>query len=282
MILTVDTREIDRLAAALRDQPRQLAFAGVLALTRTAQRVKEAERHEIADVFDRPTPYTLDALYVRPATRARPEALVGVKDAFGTRSGRAPIAYLRWQITGGLRTQTAFEKALVRGGAMRSEDRAVPGKAARLDAYGNLSRGQIQQILSQLRIDTAYAGSNRSLTRVLPTDNARDQRLKRNKIRRAYGRAGGQFVAFPNGRGKLRPGIYLAGGRDFGARLGYGRNGRLQPVVVFVSKAEYEAGRFDFDYVAQLAVTRHLLSEFDRAVREVAGGTQATQAAQPA
>ena len=34
---------------------------------------------------------------------------------------------------------------------MRKNERAVPGAAAKLDAYGNMGRGQIVQILSQLQ-----------------------------------------------------------------------------------------------------------------------------------
>lgn len=255
MKLTFDASELrTKLIEPLQGSERRVRMAGVIALTKTAVDVREAERAEMRDVFDRPTPFTMNALFVKPATMEQPSARVGFKEES---SQRRALNWLQWHISGGARTQTAYEKLLKRAGAMRSDQRAVPGAGARLDAFGNISRGQLVQILSQLRIDTT-AGSTRSLPRVFKEDNAKTARYKAGVIRRAYGRAGGQYVAMPNGRGKLKPGIYLHGARDFGAGVGLGRSGRMTPVLVFVSRAQYEAGRFDFGYVAQLAIQRRL------------------------
>lgn len=258
MNLTIDTTELQRVIQPLQDAPRQARFAAALGLTRTAQRLLEAERSEMQDVFDRPTPWTMNALFLRRATPSNLEAVVSIKD--NSFSGRPAISWLRWQVYGGLRTQTAFEKLLTRAGAMRDDQRMVPGRFARLDAFGNISRGQLVQILSQLRIDTTI-GSTRSLPRITTADNKVDRRRKAGVIRRAYQRAGGQYVAFPNGRGKLRPGIYQV--RQFAA-------GRAdpKPVLIFVTKAEYEEGRFDFHYVAELAIQRHLVPEVQAAVQQ--------------
>lgn len=263
MQLTVNTQGLQAAIARVQDLPRQLRFATALALTRTAVKVRDAEVAEMRDVFDRPTPFTLRSIFTAKATPNNLVATVGIASDSG--GFRPATSWLRWQVYGGLRTQTGVERLLVSAGAMRADDRAVPGKAARLDAYGNISSGLIGQILSQLRIDSS-TGSTRKLTQFAFEDTKKQRRLKQNKIRRAYGKAGGQFVAFPQGRGKLLPGIYQAEGRDFGAKLGYGRNGKLRPILIFVSKAEYEAGRFDFDYVARLAVQRHLQAEMDAAI----------------
>lgn len=268
MRLTVDTQGLQQSVDKISDLPKQLRFATAVALTRTAKLVAEAEVQEMRDVFDRPTPFTLRSIFVKGARPDAPVAEVGIKNDSGGQ--RPAVNWLRWQVQGGLRTQTAYERLLVGAGAMRSDDRAVPGKGARLDAFGNISRGQLIQILSQLRIDSS-SGSTRKLTQFDFNDNKRDRRLKQNKIRRAFGKAGGQFIAFPNGNRSLLPGIYQAEGRDFGARLGYGRSGRLRPILIFVSKAQYEAERFDFDYVAQKAVQRHLRVQFDAAVKAAVG-----------
>lgn len=251
MKLTFDASQLQKIIQPLQGSERRVRAAVAGALTRTAVAVRDAQRHEMRDVFDRPTPYTLGALYLKPATAAQPEAVVGIKDDAG--GSRSALAWLRWQIRGGLRTQTAFEKLLVKGGAMRSDQRAVPGRFARLDAYGNISRGQLVQILSQLRIDTTI-GSTRSLPRVVAADNEKTRRAKAGTIRRAYNRAGGQYVAFPNGRGRLKAGVYQV--RQFA-------NGRSdpRPVLIFVASAKYEAERFDFSYVAQSTVQRRLPAE---------------------
>jgi hypothetical protein len=264
MRLMIDTRDIDRALLPLRDMPRMLRASAAVALTATAVKVREAQQREMRDVFDRPTPYTLNSLFLRSARvgDASPEASVGIKDDFG--GSRSAAAWLRWQIKGGQRRLKAYERLLVGAGAMRSEDRSVPGKGARLDAFGNISRGQLMQILSQLRIDTTQ-GSTRKLTQYAFEDTGKERRLKRNKIRRAYGKAGGRYIAFPKGRGRLKPGIYLNEGRNFGARLGYGNSSRMVPVLLFVGSTSYEA-TYDFNYVAQLAVGRHLLPELRAAV----------------
>ncbi|MEY5099220.1 MAG: hypothetical protein RJA36_1939 [Pseudomonadota bacterium] len=219
---------------------RRLNAALATALTRVAVAAKAAEVREMVDSFDRPTPYTLDAVYTKPATAQRLESEVGIKD----QGARPQSRYLRWQIEGGPRRWTGFERSLIRGGAMPDSMRAVPGRFARLDAYGNVSRGQMTQILSQLRIDTGRAGSTRALPTVLSTDSAKDKARKLKTIRGAQRRAGGQFVAFPNGRGKLPAGIYLV--RD----TAWGR-AAPKPIFIFVSSAVYEQ-RLDFAFVAEL------------------------------
>lgn len=258
-MIKVDTRGVEQTVRELKDMPRRLQFAAVQALTRTALAVRDAEQREMRDVFDRPTPFTLNALFVEPATMAKPVARVGIKDNVG--GARPATSWLRWQVFGGLRTPKAFERLLMQAGAMRSDDRAVPGRFARLDAYGNWSRGQLIQVLSQLRIESS-SGSSRSLPRFSFDDRGQDRRRKQGVIKRAYQRAGGQFVAFPNGRGRLLPGIYMV--RD----TAFGRTDP-KPVLLFVSKAEYEAGRFDFPFVARKAIERNLQPELQRAMQQV-------------
>jgi len=51
---------------------KQLPFAYSLAVNRTAKLVKQAEIDKMRAVFDRPTPYTLNSLYVKPGTKANP------------------------------------------------------------------------------------------------------------------------------------------------------------------------------------------------------------------
>jgi hypothetical protein len=263
MRLTFDTSAIQRqLIDPLLGSPQRLRNAVATALTRTAIAVREAQRAEMRDVFDRPTPFTLGSLFVQPASgdQAVPEARVGIKDNVG--GARSAWSWLRWQVLGGMRTNTAFERKLIAAGAMRDGDRMVPGRYAKRDAFGNVSRGQLVQILSQLRIDSTI-GSTRSLPRLDFNDRKIDRNRKLRSIRAAYKRAGGQYLALPNGsaRGKLLPGIYLVDR--------FNRQDIL-PVLIFVSKAQYEARRFDFSYVAELAIQRnlpgHLTGQLARAV----------------
>jgi hypothetical protein len=252
MKVTIGQRGLEQAAQRFRDLGKLVRFGAARGLNRTVGRIQAAEDAEMRDVFDRPVDYTLRSVFTKNATSASPVAEVGIKDQAS--GGRPAIKWLRWQVYGGLRTLTGFEKQLRRAGAMRGDDRMVPGKFARLDAFGNVSRGQLAQILSQLRIETGRLGSSRTLPRFAAEDNAADRKRKAGAIRRSYQRAGGQFVAFPNGRGKLPPGIYLVRQTVFG-------RASPKPVLIFVTRAVYEAGRFDFFYVAERVAAQHLVSD---------------------
>ncbi len=171
--------KIDGLDAALSAlegfSTRRMNAAIATALSRTASDTKAALQREMRDSFDRPTPFTLNSVFVKRATATDLTAEVGIKDdQAGTRPAQR---WIRWQVYGGERTMKAFERLLVAHGYMRDGDRAVPGQAAKLDAYGNISRGQIIQILSQLGIESG-PGSNRAMARVLPGDNSKTARAK--------------------------------------------------------------------------------------------------------
>lgn len=280
----MDTSQVMRAAAQVADLPKRVRFAAVKAITATAKAVQEAEQREMRDVFDRPTPYTLGSLFVRPATMDMPQATVGLKD--NVAGSRSAVSWLRWQIYGGLRTMTALERRLVSAGAMPNDMRAVPGRFARLDAFGNMSTGQIRQMLSQLRIELS-TGATSALPNLSTEERsalkqskvsgmkaltnrqqsfAKDAVAKQRRITSAYKRAGGQFVAFPYGRGKLLPGIYQVRATAFGRT-------DPKPVMIFVTRASYEAGRFDFHYVADLTVRRQLQVNIDAAMAQLGAPT---------
>jgi hypothetical protein len=259
------TGNVDPALATLATLPKQVRYASAVALTAAAVKVRQAEVKEMLDSFDRPTKRSLDAVYIRPATVASQQAEVGIKDNIGS-GGRAPITWLRWQVYGGLRSVKAFERLLMGQGAMAAGDRAVPGRFAKLDAYGNISSGQVTQILSHLRIDSS-TGSTRALPRYSFDDRGRDRRKKQRTIARAYDRAGGQFIALPQGRGKLAPGVYQTRSTAFGRTA-------PRPVLIFVPRARYEAGRFDFYAAGRLAAQRHLVPEFQAALAKAIGATK--------
>ena len=80
-MLRITTEGAAQLKRTLSDiERRQLPFATSLALTRTALMVKAAEVEEMKRVFDAPTRFTLNSLFVRPAKKSRLEAVVWVKD----------------------------------------------------------------------------------------------------------------------------------------------------------------------------------------------------------
>lgn len=278
------THPVQQIRADLRALDRQARFAQVVALTRTAQDGKAAEVAEIDRAIDRPTPYTRGAVYVQPATPARPESAFGLKDDLTySAPGHQPTNYLRPQIEGGQRNIKAFERLLQLAGHMPQGWKAVPGDAARLDAYGNVSRGQIIQVLSQLRLQLT-AGYDRNLARPSPLPRFTRaqvaamspaqrsalavQRRANTSYRQALVRAGGRFFVVRQGQsGKLPPGVYI---RQVFGRKTYGPARRFpKAVFVFVRAATYRR-RLDWDQVAERTVAErldyHLGAELDRAL----------------
>lgn len=125
----------------------QIPFAMALALTWTAKDALAAEKRTIQQVFDRPTPFSVNAFQLIPATKEHLVASVQQKFASGTSH---PRNWFNPQVMGGSRKHKAFEKHLIASGAMPANLFAVPSRACPKDAYGNVRGSVIMQILSDL------------------------------------------------------------------------------------------------------------------------------------
>ena len=242
MKITVDLKGLDQVRKNLQGFSERRGNAAIAtALTRTAVKIKQAVTQELPKVIDRPTRYTLNAFYVDTATANRLSASVYLKGIFKSSPRNH---YLVPLIDGGDRNIKRFEKALQAKGAMPVGWHTVPGAGARIDANGNVSRGQIAQIISQLGTELLSGYTNTP------------QSLKAKMA--AQRKAGGQFIAaMPGNRLKLKPGIYQ--------RERIGRN--LSPVLIFVKSTAYKQ-RIDFDGIAKRTIDQHLKPEMDRAVAE--------------
>ena len=120
-----------RAMRALNDlSAKQLPFATAAALTDTAQAARAEVTAALPRIFDRPVPFTVNALGFKPATKADLTAEVFVRDIQGR--------YLLHEEIGGTRTPAENSR---KPGAAFSE----PGKVA-LDAYGNIPNGTIANL----------------------------------------------------------------------------------------------------------------------------------------
>lgn len=231
----------------------RLPIAVAIAMTKTAQDVKLAEIDEMTAVFDRPTPYTLNSPFLSPATPAKLEAEVWLKDDFLGGGSHPATEYLIPEIEGGVRVEKRSEYILRQAGILPEGMNAVPGPAATMDAYGNMSRGQVQQILSWLRLSETVSGrtANRPLG---PLDK---RQARRQAKQTPY------FVASKDsvhGR-HLHPGIW--------ARTSTG----IHLVIAFVPRTQYH-GVLDFARVADETTDRvfedHLREEIAVTIARVA------------
>lgn len=230
--IDIDTLPVSQAIA--RAANKQIPFAIALALTETARRVEKAEIKVMRQRFDRPTRYTLNSLMVQKATKTRQQARVWMRD--WSPKGTPAQKYLNPQVYGGERAHKRSERALIAIGAMKPDEYAVPAAGARIDAYGNMSRGQIVQILSALR---AFSEQGYSANR---TSSARSQRKRRGSD---------YFAGDPGG-----------GGRGVWQRVSTGWGEAIRPVLLFTESAPKYRKRLPFQQVAENVSRKYLQAEF--------------------
>lgn len=128
-------------------QKKHIPFATVYAMTLTAKDVAWEEIGVMQRVFDRPTPYTLNAIAVKPATMRSKIASVEFKEGF---AGTPAKRFLNPQVNGGARSQKSHELQIAP--LLRGYSYLVPAKGFPLNAYGNVPGGTIRKIISQLKV----------------------------------------------------------------------------------------------------------------------------------
>ena len=179
--ITVHDRDLQAHLSRLSD--RQIRIAASWALNDTARDVLAHVQSQMDEVFDRPTPFTKNAFTVRGATPNKLAAEVTERPSVGRRH------YLKVQEGGGQRGRTGLEGLLDARLAYDGIITAVtPAAGAKLDAYGNWSRGERNQALSavQAQRDT--------------TANTTKASRRRNRKRAGF------FV--PKAESRLSPGIW--------------------------------------------------------------------------
>lgn len=235
--------------AALAKAASQVPFALAVALNNTAEKARVNVRNQMASVFDKPTPWVLNSLRVKRATKSNQEAELAFKDRNSAESSRSMVEP---HVFGGKRHFKAMEARLLNMGLMPAGYNAVPGAAAKLDAYGNMSPGQISQLLNVLGTYTE-AGYNKANAKTV------GRLAKGNVKKNIYG-----FEYWVNKVNSikarhLQPGVYQR------VKTGFGTS--LKPVLIFVKKANYKQ-RLNFFAITQTTVDREFVGEFNAAFDE--------------
>lgn len=147
------TSNKDQLFAGLDDvQQRQVPWAMVLTLNEMAQEVLKGVQSDMDKHFDRPTRWTKNAFGVYRATKQRLYSEVKEKPSVSTKH------YLKVQERGGGRPKTGIERnfdaRLPFDGMIAALIPATGGPfdAAKLDAFGNWSNGERNEVMSQLKV----------------------------------------------------------------------------------------------------------------------------------
>lgn len=253
------------IAAMRRIRADQVPFAVKQGIAATALKVKEEERAEMARTFDRPTPWTLNSVFMKSGTKADPTALVWLKDERAVSTGHPAAKYLAPQIHGGARALKGFERMLARRAILPPGWQVVPGAGAKLDAYGNMSRGEIVKVLSWFQTFSSGQGYTANAT---AKTKARRKKGTRKKYGGEYFAALvgdpqalgniGQRSAWKGGKKRqhLTPGIYEKTHTPFGSAI--------RPIMIFVDGSRYRK-RYAFFEVAERVVAKELVPNLRRA-----------------
>lgn len=199
------------------------------AVNEVATDVKTALVGEMRATFYKPTPFVLNSLMIDWARDDDLAATVRVKD-LGARGGVVSKA-LMTQIAGGTRAQKRSEQRLTYAAPGGDRVFMMPARFAKLDAYGNPSKGELTAILSQVGV--LNRGDNKA---------ARTSKRTR-KTRDTYFAVFATGEALSNTGEALKPGIYRQHS-----------SGRPLPVYVFFKAAPQYRRRLAWHEVAERTV----------------------------
>ena len=242
---------LDAALAQMRSIPtRVIPYAASTALNRIGPRARKDLQGEMQRALDRPNAYTLNSIRVVPSTVETLTVRLAVKDD-APRNGTKPEDYLLPNVFGGGRNEKRFERNLRYAGILKDGWRAIPASGAKLDAFGNVPRGEIQRILTALR-----ASFDRYQNR---SDSARSRRNARNAPYFVGGLdrvsiVGGEQRVIP---GTMQPGIYRRDGRG------------VKPVFIFTPKQPQYRRRVDFEGTVQRRGDADFVTEFVRAANDI-------------
>lgn len=248
MKITISSN-IKQVQDAMAKAAGQVPFAMMTAINKTALQAKSEIQTQMKQVFDRPTPWVINSIGPRRredfATKTNLSAEVAFRDKWQGSNDRTMVSP---HVEGGKRHFKSMEARLWRAGLLPDGYNAVPGAAAKIDANGNMSPGQISQLLNVLGTYTE-AGYNKANDKTV-------KRLAKGNVKKNVN----GFVYWVNkvgstGQGRhLQPGVYQRVKTAFGSSL--------KPVLIFVKRAAYKQ-RLDFYGIAKSAVERDLPGNFD-------------------
>lgn len=250
--ITTDIKEAQRALDVV--SKRQIPYATTLMLNELAKSTKLRIEGDIKRSLDRPTNYTTNMMRIKFATKASLTSQVKVKDSatITKRGARGPDQVLGHLFEGGRRQGKGFEGLLVRSGVMPRGMWAVPGEGVTLDAYGNIERSLIIQLLAYFKSfqESGFKGNM--------TDKSMKSFDKRSAKKIKGASTSKYSVIKVKKPGGLHPGIWQ--------HIGFGSGRSIKPIIMFVKKDPFYKRYFDLDKTTRQIVDRDARMEFDRAM----------------
>lgn len=146
MKLKAKLKNVDRALVFMAAVKKQVPFALATALTRTAQNAKRSIEAEMPRAFDTPTRWTLNSLRLEPARKTKLQAVVAVKDKVSR--GNPALFWLAPEVDGGSRGDKRAEMMLKTSGLLAGGMQVVPGRGAKLNRFGNMTKGAISKAVT--------------------------------------------------------------------------------------------------------------------------------------
>ncbi len=218
------TRGVKLVSDYLKNLEKQSRFATSVAMNKTVFKVREDVQQEMKRVFDNPTRYTLNSIRYKKSTKANLSADVHIADeAF---KGIPPIKWLSPNIYGGARSLKRSEMHLRRRGLLPVDSYTVPGKGLRRNKFGNVFKGQINKILSNVRAQND------------PYQNT----------------PSGRGTSYFSGTIKGTQGIWERRGR------------KVRPALIYTKMAPKYRSLFEFHTIARKSADMHWPREIEKAI----------------
>lgn len=241
-----------------RQLPAAVPYVKATFLTNAAQGVQGAIKKQLPVSFDRPTPFTVRSVWIKPAGKLTPKAEVYFPDS-AANSGKSRREYIRPGAQGAsARAQKRSEMLLVKAGVLPSGWVTVPGGYAMrnlLDGFGNMKGQYYRQIIRNLQLKTLE-------TRLAkPISKPSMKRAARMGVENEFFAVTPGKNALAKGGGWLPPGVYK--------RTGKGGRELLQ-YLKFVRKAAYQP-RINIEKVARADLKANANAHFSAAWAGVIG-----------
>jgi len=241
---------IAKIRRELASDLRQERYAAMRALNETAFGARKLLRTKMTEVFDRVTPYVLNSVLVRQATRDNLAAEVYI-DFWGRGKGVQPEKILMAEVFGGQRRNKRAELALQRVGLMPKGWLMVPANAPE-DGYGNVPGSFIVRLLSY------FAAFSEQGYRANATARKKAKLANRGVTANGFSTTQGVEYFVSHGKGERIGRGSAKHGREQHLPAGiWQRTGihgsKLTPVFLFVRGASYATRLRFFDIVQNFA-----------------------------
>lgn len=240
MKIDIQITGLQEVRAQLGAQAKQANFAASRALNTTAFAVNDRLKKDMASTFKGgATPFSLRAFKVVKSDKTNLVAEVSLRTDTpdgGTQYAKA-LAHL---FTGGQRKYKKLEGWLRARRLLPAGLTVAPGAGMPLDAYGNMRRAALTEMLGVI-------GTQMTNLRIYRKTGA-------GKAQKAVG----YFVVLPGDKSKKHPGIYK--------RVEAGTSSTLKPMVLYVDPANYRKF-IDLDKLGHEVIAKTLQASFDAEIK---------------